>query len=389
MTDTFYIQKCGTAMGSNVTPAYANAFMNHFEISHVFTNDLFIRHVLCYHRYIDDIFLVWTGNPDTLLSFHSHLNSILPELQFTIHYNTDSVPFLDTMVLKDMNGGLSTDIYSKPTDCNSLLHYTSCHPRSLKNSLPRSQFNRVARIVSDPGTLNDRLETMAHKFQARCYPSKLLTEEKACTLSPPPPRPPSNAQERIPFVHEFHPLVPKIHFIIRRHWPLLAKAYPNVPTFKEPVLMCNKRPPNIKDKLEIENLVSFCGRVKAFYVKGGNCDGPGAHLTIRTRHVLKRRLSHLGEVCFFFCDHSKGFFIEGKLQLESTGIQEESASYNWDFSLTAHYSLAEISEYVTKALVKPKRCIAYAAHQGLCKRNVTPSELVHQSLHSKSSLLPF
>ncbi|CAJ0959055.1 unnamed protein product [Ranitomeya imitator] len=248
--DTFYIQKYGTAMGSNVTPAYANAFMNHFEISHVFTNDLFICHVLCYHRYIDDIFLVWTGNLDTLLSFHSHLNSILPELQFTIHYNTDSVHFLDTMVLKVLNGGLSTDIYSKPTDCNSLLHYTSCHPRSLKNSLPRSQFNRVARIVSDPGTLNDRLESMAHKFQARCYPSKLLTEEKARTLSPPSPRPPSNAQERIPFVHEFHPLVPKIHFIIRRHWPLLAKAYPNVPTFKEPVLMCNKRAPNIKDKLD-------------------------------------------------------------------------------------------------------------------------------------------
>ncbi|CAJ0960433.1 unnamed protein product [Ranitomeya imitator] len=251
--DTFYIQRCGTAMGSNVAPAYANAFMNHFEISHVFTNDLFIQHVLCYHRYIDDIFLVWTGNPDTLLAFHSHLNSILPELQFTIHHSMDSVPFLDTLVLKDRNGGLSTDIYNKPTDCNSLLHYTSCHPRSLKNSLPRSQFNRVARIVSDPETLNDRLNSMAHKFQARCYPSKLLTEERARTLSPPSPRPPSNAQERVPFVHEFHPLVPKIQFIIRRHWPLLAKAYPNVPTFKEPVLMCNKRPPNIKDKLRVRD----------------------------------------------------------------------------------------------------------------------------------------
>ncbi|CAJ0968065.1 unnamed protein product [Ranitomeya imitator] len=190
--DTFYIQKCGTAMGSNVAPAYANAFMNHFEITHVFTNELFLQHVLCYHRYIDDIFLIWTGTSDTLLSFHSHLNSILPELQFTIHYNTNSVPVLDTKVLKDINGGLSTDVYCTPTDCNSLLHYTSCHSRSLKNSLPCSQLNRVARIVSDPVTLNDRLDTMTYKFQARCYPSKLLAEEKARILSPPSPRPPSN-----------------------------------------------------------------------------------------------------------------------------------------------------------------------------------------------------
>ncbi|CAJ0966852.1 unnamed protein product [Ranitomeya imitator] len=249
--DTFYIQKCGTAMGSNVAPAYANAFMNHFEITHVFTNSFFLQHVACYHRYIDDIFLIWTGTSDTLLSFHSYLNSILPELQFTIHHNTNSVPFLDTMVLKDSNGGLSTDIYCKPTDCNSLLLYTSCHPRSLKNSLPRSQLNRVARIVSDPITLNDRLDDMTSKFQARHYPPKLLTEEKTRILSPPSPRPPRNTQERIPFVHvlAFHPLVPKVHSIIRRHWPLLAKSYPSIPPFKEPVLVCNKRPPNIRDKL--------------------------------------------------------------------------------------------------------------------------------------------
>ncbi|CAJ0922657.1 unnamed protein product [Ranitomeya imitator] len=182
--DTFYIQKCGTAMGSNVAPAYANAFMNHFETTHVFTSSLFLQHVACYHRYIDDIFLIWTGTTDTLLSFHSYLNSILPELQFTIHYNTHSVSFLDTMVLKDSNGDLSTDIYCKPTDCNSLLLYTSCHPRSLKDSLPRSQLNRVARIVSNPITLNDRLDAMTSKFRARHYPPKLLIEEKARILSP-------------------------------------------------------------------------------------------------------------------------------------------------------------------------------------------------------------
>ncbi|CAJ0966407.1 unnamed protein product [Ranitomeya imitator] len=169
--DTFYIQKCGTAMGSNVAPAYANAFMNHFETTYVFNNNLFLQFATGYHRYIDDIFLVWTGTLDSLKSFHVFLNSIFPELQFTMHHNTESVPFLDTMVLKDNEGHLSTDIYCKPTDCNSLLHYTSCHPRTMKNSLPRSQFNRVARIVSNFTILNDRLDTMAKKISVKMLSS--------------------------------------------------------------------------------------------------------------------------------------------------------------------------------------------------------------------------
>ncbi|CAJ0961482.1 unnamed protein product, partial [Ranitomeya imitator] len=248
--DTFYIQKCGTAMGSNVAPAYANAFMNHFETTYVFNNNLFLQFATGYHRYIDDIFLVWTGTLDSLKSFHVFLNSIFPELQFTMHHSTESVPFLDTMVLKDNEGHLSTDIYCKPTDCNSLLHYTSCHPRTMKNSLPRSQFNRVARIVSDFTILNDRLDTMAKKkFQLRCYPPKLLDHEKMRSLTPPSPSPRTRSKERIPFVHTFHPLMPKVYSIIKKHWPLLTKAYPKIAPFGEPALMCTKRPSNIKDRL--------------------------------------------------------------------------------------------------------------------------------------------
>ncbi|CAJ0964548.1 unnamed protein product [Ranitomeya imitator] len=44
--DTFYVQRCGTAMGANVAPAYANAYMNFFEINYVFSNDLFSQFCL-------------------------------------------------------------------------------------------------------------------------------------------------------------------------------------------------------------------------------------------------------------------------------------------------------------------------------------------------------
>ncbi|CAJ0951700.1 unnamed protein product [Ranitomeya imitator] len=179
--DTYYVQCCGTAMGSNVAPAYANAYMSHFENNHVYPEELFKQYVRCYHRYIDDIFLIWTGSSELLLSFHQHLNSVHPELQFTIQYDTTVISFLDTMIHKNQSGKLTTDLFTKPTDCNNLLHYSSSHPRATKNSLPRSQFTRLAKIVSDPAILPIRLDTMSQKFKDRSYPARLLELEKKTT----------------------------------------------------------------------------------------------------------------------------------------------------------------------------------------------------------------
>ncbi|CAJ0940289.1 unnamed protein product, partial [Ranitomeya imitator] len=198
--DTFYNQQRGTAMGSNVAPAYANAFMNHFEVNYVFTNLLFQQHVICYHRFIDDIFLIWTGTAATLNTFYLFLNSIHPELQFTIHQDKDSVPFLDTLVN-----------YRQICFANqqtAIAYYTTLAviQKPPETVYPRSQFNRVTRIVSETNTATTRLETMAEK----------------------------------------------VHSIIRKHWPLLARAYPNIDSFNTPTLMCTKRATNLRDRLPLD-----------------------------------------------------------------------------------------------------------------------------------------
>ncbi|CAJ0955327.1 unnamed protein product [Ranitomeya imitator] len=287
--DTFYNQQRGTAMRSNMAPAYANAFMNHFEVRHVFTNPLFQQNAICYHRFIDDIFLIWKGTTTTLDKFFTFLNSIYHELKFTIHHDNNSVPFLDTLVFKDSMGNLQTDLFCKPTDCNSILHYTSCHPKSTKNSIPRSQFHRVTRIVSETTTATTRLETMAQKFQERSYPSNLIAKEKIRALTPSSPPPRMQQNERVPFVHTYHPLMPKVHSIIRKHWPLLARAYPNIESFNNPTLMCTKRAANLRDKLVradigsaqptvtqrlLDTLMPFGSRVICHYKQQQDADAP-------------------------------------------------------------------------------------------------------------------
>ncbi|CAJ0949048.1 unnamed protein product [Ranitomeya imitator] len=53
------------------------------------------------------------------------------------------------MITLEADGNLDVDLYCKPTDKNSLLHYSSCHPRHVKQSLPISQYHRLSRIVSN------------------------------------------------------------------------------------------------------------------------------------------------------------------------------------------------------------------------------------------------
>ncbi|XP_044139139.1 uncharacterized protein LOC122929581 [Bufo gargarizans] len=240
--DTFYLQVQGTAMGSNVAPPYANCFMAHFETIYVYPSDLFITHCKLWKRYIDDIFCIWTGTAESLLTFHNHLNSIWPELQFTIHYNNSSIAYLDTVVTINSQGKLKTDLYRKDTDRNSLLHFSSFHPPMTKKSLPCSQLKRIQTIVDDPVTLTKRADEMKQRFRTRGYPEHTLKTN----ISNKNPR---NNKKRIPFVHTFHPSTNKVLHIIRNHWPILKKAYPKIEEFHNPILSCNRRPRNLQDNL--------------------------------------------------------------------------------------------------------------------------------------------
>ncbi|CAJ0930511.1 unnamed protein product [Ranitomeya imitator] len=96
--DQFFIQERGTAMGSNMAPPYANIFMDQFEKTFVYSHPSFILFASYWRRYIDDVFLIWTGGSEALEAFHRDLNSSLEGLTFSISFSTSSMNFLDTLV---------------------------------------------------------------------------------------------------------------------------------------------------------------------------------------------------------------------------------------------------------------------------------------------------
>ncbi|CAJ0928468.1 unnamed protein product [Ranitomeya imitator] len=243
--DEFFLQRNGTAMGSNVAPPYANIFMADFESNFVYTHPLFQQYCLLWKRFIDDIFLVWCGDIESLMSFYQYINQCVTKLTFTIHYDQKSISFLDTQIIVNEDGSLASDLYVKPTDKNSLLLFSSCHPHHIKKALPLSQFQRINRIVSESSQRTLRLKDMALKFQNRGYPDTLLKHSSEFSIS----RRVRDDTRRMAFVSTHHPFMRLFHRIIHKHWPLLGLSYPDIPEFLSPPLMCHKKPPNLRNLL--------------------------------------------------------------------------------------------------------------------------------------------
>ena len=121
-----YLQIKGCAMGTKCAPSYANLFMDNFESKNIYpiTN----LKTKTYLRFIDDIFMLWTGTLDELKNFEGTINQIHPSIKLTFEYSFKEINFLDTTIVISPNGRLTTKVFKKPTDRSSYLHNTILIP---------------------------------------------------------------------------------------------------------------------------------------------------------------------------------------------------------------------------------------------------------------------
>ena len=102
-----------------------------------------------YLRYIDDIFLIWTGTLNELNEFIGNINQVYLSIKFNFNYSSNSVNFLDTTAKKSSTGKLLTTLFKKETYCQAYLHRKSEHLESLERSISYAQALRLKRICSD------------------------------------------------------------------------------------------------------------------------------------------------------------------------------------------------------------------------------------------------
>ncbi|OCT75752.1 hypothetical protein XELAEV_18030940mg [Xenopus laevis] len=224
--------------------------MSWFEEGHVYTDVLFARHCLAWWRYIDDVFLIWRGDLDSLSAFREAINNANDDIKFTMTADLHSVNFLDVQIIRSQDRFM-TRMFSKPTDRNQLLTFDSFHPPAVKKSIPISQFTRVCRITNDPTWVDHDLTTMRNKLVHRGYPPDRLdsTMDKVKIDSGRVRQKVDNRDKRLTFVGQYHSRSEKFRQILCKHWHLLKDAYPTVTEFKKPPMMSVKKGSTIGKRL--------------------------------------------------------------------------------------------------------------------------------------------
>lgn len=92
------------------------------EESLTFNNVLFNENCRCWFRFLEDVFAIWEDDLNTLSLFITYINYLIPGLEFIMTYNQEKMSFFDTCVSM-VNGKLSSDLYTKPANCNHLFAF--------------------------------------------------------------------------------------------------------------------------------------------------------------------------------------------------------------------------------------------------------------------------
>ena len=219
-------------MGTRVAPTFANLFMGSLEhfILNVSGNRLVSRiYKTFWKRFIDDIFLLWSGTESEFEEFMVFLNSCHSNIKFTATYDfkTKSVPFLDVLVTVK-EGEIITDLYRKPSSTVQYLLPTSCHPGHITRNIPYSLGYRIIRICSNTQTMLQRLQELREMLLSRQYSPNIIESaftrlknikrEDALKRVVRVKRPP-----KLTFSCKYDPRLPNINSIIKKHFAVMSE----------------------------------------------------------------------------------------------------------------------------------------------------------------------
>ncbi|XP_068113208.1 uncharacterized protein [Hyperolius riggenbachi] len=174
--NTFYLQIRGVAMGAKCAPSVANLFLGWWERECVWVPSLERFHpaIAGWHRFIDDILILWQGSQEDLKQFLTLLNTNDVNIFLTSDISSTTVNFLDLHIMKDEEGHLISTLYRKKTAVNSLLHFSSYHTPTTRRNIPVGQFLRLRRNCSTPQAFEEEAGKLACRFRERGYPNKYV-----------------------------------------------------------------------------------------------------------------------------------------------------------------------------------------------------------------------
>ena len=176
----FFLQLIGTAMGTNLAPAFANLFMVSIE-NPVITKWKTSGHIIAYFRFIDDIFFIVNGSLTITKQIVDELNNQHPNIQLTSTISSYSVDFLDLTIFKGprltSDNKLDLKVFSKPNNQYLYLPFTSFHARPHKLSFIRGELCRFIRNCSQYSDFILLKNAFFKHLRIRGYPASIILKQ--------------------------------------------------------------------------------------------------------------------------------------------------------------------------------------------------------------------
>jgi hypothetical protein len=173
--EQIYFQNDGVPMGSPISPAFANLFMEKLENT-IVTNNPSINF---WTRYVDDTHALIKGRKvkETL----NKLNSFHPKIQFTVEIEKDGIlPFLDVLTKRKDDNTIGHSIHRKATTTNRYMNYASYHHMSHKISVVDALTYRALRICDDL-SVDSEISFVTTILKKNGYPPSLI-EKRISTM---------------------------------------------------------------------------------------------------------------------------------------------------------------------------------------------------------------
>nr|VZI45626.1 unnamed protein product [Spirometra erinaceieuropaei] len=167
-----YEQIKGTPMGPPISGLIAEAVLQKLE------KRLFAEYKpKFWARYVDDTFVII--DQDKISYYEELLNSIIPDLQFTMEEEVESkLSFLDVLIYRQPDGKLATSVYRKPTNTLQRLSYNSNHPLQHRRSCVRTLYRRVETHCSTPVAKLDEMKLLQELFRDNGYPRTFVERSR-------------------------------------------------------------------------------------------------------------------------------------------------------------------------------------------------------------------
>ena len=266
----FWIQLIGTSMGTRVAPTYANVFMGKLEKLMIQRCPAHLKHFLhTWKRFIDDIFVIWTGTENQFKEFFEFLNNFHATMKFDVPQHdseTNSCEFLDLKISIE-KGKISTDLFRKSTSKPTALLPSSAHPGHITQNIIYSMAFRLLRICSSEESFETRLEELKSDFLIpRNYHRKIIDaqfsrirnlpgtnyEERRKKSLEKKEKKKKNSEDlnRVIAPVDFNPLLPNISEVFKKHHTSMIFKKPELKeVFTLPPMASLRQPPNLRSLL--------------------------------------------------------------------------------------------------------------------------------------------